>query len=95
MESKVLEAHRAHSIIGGFYEVYNYYGYELVESVYAGALEYELSIADTQLFVSSPSMSRTRVDTSHGNVWIWLWTIESFWRSSPEPCFLRLRAGNS
>jgi GxxExxY protein len=42
MESKVLEAHRAHSIVGGFFEVYNYYGYGLVESVYAGALEYEL-----------------------------------------------------
>src|SRR6266550_3658182 len=42
MEPKVVEAHRAHSIVGGFYEVYNYYGFGLAESVYAGALEYEL-----------------------------------------------------
>jgi GxxExxY protein len=42
MRSKVLEAKRVHSIVGAFYTVYNYYGYGLAESVYAGALEYEL-----------------------------------------------------
>jgi GxxExxY protein len=42
MESKLLDADRAHSIIGGFYAVYNYFGYGLAESVYAGGLEYEL-----------------------------------------------------
>jgi GxxExxY protein len=30
------------SVIGGFYSVYNYFGYGLGESSYAGALEYEL-----------------------------------------------------
>jgi GxxExxY protein len=43
MQSKLLDADRAHSIIGGFFDVYNYYGYGLAESVYAGALEYELN----------------------------------------------------
>jgi GxxExxY protein len=33
---------RERSILGAFYAVYNYYGYGLAESVYAGALEYEL-----------------------------------------------------
>jgi GxxExxY protein len=31
-----------HSIVGAFYTVYNYYGYGLAESIYCGALEYEL-----------------------------------------------------
>jgi PD-(D/E)XK nuclease superfamily len=32
-----------HSIIGAFYDVYNYYkGYGLTEAIYTGALEYEL-----------------------------------------------------
>ena len=31
-----------HSIVGGFFAVYNYYGYGLSEQVYAGALEHEL-----------------------------------------------------
>jgi GxxExxY protein len=31
-----------HSIIGGFFEVYNYYGFGLAEKVYANALEIEL-----------------------------------------------------
>ena len=37
-----LEAERVHSIVGAFFTVYNYYGYGLGESIYAGALEYEL-----------------------------------------------------
>jgi GxxExxY protein len=32
-----------HSIVGGFFVVYNYYGYGLAESIYAGALELELA----------------------------------------------------
>lgn len=42
MDSKLLAADLTHSIVGAFFAVYNYYGYGLVESVYAGALEYEL-----------------------------------------------------
>jgi GxxExxY protein len=41
MESKT-SSDRERSIIGAFYAVYNYYGYGLAESVYAGALEIEL-----------------------------------------------------
>jgi len=42
MDSTLLAADLTHSIVGAFFTVYNYYGYGLVESVYAGALEYEL-----------------------------------------------------
>jgi GxxExxY protein len=42
MDSKLLAADFTHSVVGAFFAVYNYYGYGLVESVYAGALEYEL-----------------------------------------------------
>ena len=42
MQGELLEAHRVYSIVGAFYTVYNYYGYGLSESVYAGALECEL-----------------------------------------------------
>jgi GxxExxY protein len=42
MRGELLEAQRVHSIVGAFYTVYNYYGYGLSESVYAGALECEL-----------------------------------------------------
>ena len=38
----LIERPRLESIIGGFYAVYNYYGYGLPESAYAGALEHEL-----------------------------------------------------
>jgi len=36
------EERLTHSIIGGFYEVYNYYGFGLSEKVYTNALEIEL-----------------------------------------------------
>jgi hypothetical protein len=42
MRGELLEAKRVHSIVGGFFAVYNYYGYGLSEQVYAGALEHEL-----------------------------------------------------
>jgi GxxExxY protein len=42
MQGELLEADRVHSIVGGFFAVYNYYGYGLSERVYAGALEHEL-----------------------------------------------------
>ena len=41
MQNELLERERVQSIIGAFYEVYNYYGFGLAESVYAGALERE------------------------------------------------------
>jgi GxxExxY protein len=43
MRDELLEAERVHSIVGAFYAVYQYYGFGLNESVYAGALEYEFS----------------------------------------------------
>jgi GxxExxY protein len=42
MPDELLEGERVRSIIGGFFDVYNYYGYGLSERVYAGALEHEL-----------------------------------------------------
>jgi len=42
MRPDLLEAKRVHSIVGGFYDVYNYYGFGFLESAYAGALELEL-----------------------------------------------------
>ena len=42
MRGELLEAERVHSIVGGFFAVYNYYGFGLSERVYAGALEHEL-----------------------------------------------------
>jgi GxxExxY protein len=42
MQGELLEADRVRSIVGGFFDVYNYYGYGLSERVYAGALEHEL-----------------------------------------------------
>jgi GxxExxY protein len=43
METKLLEAERVHSIVGAFFKTYNYFGYGLAESVYAGALTVELT----------------------------------------------------
>ena len=43
MKGELLEAERVHSIVGAFFDVYNYYGYGLSEAIYAGALEYELN----------------------------------------------------
>ncbi len=42
MESRSSHDELSRSIIGGFYDVYNYYGFGLAESVYCGALELEL-----------------------------------------------------
>ena len=51
----LIEHSRIESIIGGFYAVYNYYGYGLPENAYAGALEYELGdrghVVDRELSV--------------------------------------------
>ena len=38
----LLEERLTHSIIGAFFEVYNYFGYGLLEAAYVGALEREL-----------------------------------------------------
>ena len=42
MDVEILEAERVGSIVGGFFDVYNYYGYGLSETIYAGALDIEL-----------------------------------------------------
>lgn len=39
----LIEAERVRSIVGAFYEVYDYYGYGLLESVYVAALAEELT----------------------------------------------------
>ena len=39
----LLHSDLSRSIISAFYTVYNYFGYGLAESVYSGALEYELT----------------------------------------------------
>lgn len=36
MRNELLEAERVQSIVGGFFDVCNYYGFGLSESVYAG-----------------------------------------------------------
>ena len=41
MRGELLEAERVQSILGGFFTVFNYYGYGLSETVYTGALECE------------------------------------------------------
>jgi len=43
MRNELLEAERVESIVAGFFHVYNYYGFGLSESVYAGALALELA----------------------------------------------------
>ena len=42
MPTTVLERERVRSIVGAFFDVYNYYGYGLSEAVYSRALEIEL-----------------------------------------------------
>ena len=42
MRRDLIEGERVHSIVGAFFTVYNYFGYDLAEAVYAGALECEL-----------------------------------------------------
>ena len=42
MRGDLLEAESIQSIVGGFFDIYNYFGYGLGERVYGGALEVEL-----------------------------------------------------
>jgi GxxExxY protein len=42
MQGELIEAKRVRSIVGGFFVVYNYYGYGMSERAYSGALSYEL-----------------------------------------------------
>jgi GxxExxY protein len=42
MRGEPLEPELVHSIVGGFFNVYNYFGYGLSERVYCGALAHEL-----------------------------------------------------
>jgi GxxExxY protein len=43
MPPSLIHSDLSHSIVGAFFVVYNYYGYGMAESVYAGALELELT----------------------------------------------------
>jgi len=63
----LFEERLTHSIIGGFYEVYNYYGFGLSEKVYANALEIELKAAGTKSIVRYGSSSTTRAHRSRGS----------------------------
>lgn len=49
MRGELLEAERVGSIIGAFFEVYNYFGYGLSEGVYAAALVYALEARGHQV----------------------------------------------
>ncbi len=40
--ANIVERERVHSIVGGFYEVYNYFGFGFLEPLYSGALTLEL-----------------------------------------------------
>ena len=59
-----------HSIIGGFFEVYNELGYGLLESVYVAALEFELRTRGhfverevwADVFYKSQPVARQRLD---------------------------------
>jgi len=42
MRGEILEAELVRSIVGGFYDVYNYFGYGFSERTYCGALAHEL-----------------------------------------------------
>jgi GxxExxY protein len=42
MRGELLEAELVRSIVGGFFEVHNYFGYGLSERAYCGALAHEL-----------------------------------------------------
>jgi len=42
MRGELLEAEVVRSIVGSFFEVYNYFGYGLSERIYCGALAHEL-----------------------------------------------------
>src|SRR3982751_220469 len=45
MHGELLEAERVHSIVGGFFTVFNYFGGGgMCEAAYTGALEYELTL---------------------------------------------------
>src|SRR4029079_7677433 len=43
MQTALIERELCYSIVGAFFEVYNYFGCGLSESIYAAALEYELT----------------------------------------------------
>jgi GxxExxY protein len=43
MRRDLLEADRVHSIVGAFYDVYNFYGPGLSEALYSASLELELT----------------------------------------------------
>jgi GxxExxY protein len=59
-----------HAIIGGFYDVYNEFGYGLLEGVYAGALRYELELRGlsverelwTDVFYKGVAVAKQRID---------------------------------
>lgn len=42
LDDDLIERDRVNSIVGAFYDVYDYFGYGLPEAAYSGALEYEL-----------------------------------------------------
>jgi GxxExxY protein len=70
MEPPLPQYDLAHSIVGAFFDVYNYFGYGFAESVYANALRHELNARghETAREVSVPiaykgyTIARQRLD---------------------------------
>jgi GxxExxY protein len=70
MNPNIIERDLVHSIVGGFYEVYNYFDYGLVESIYCRALKYELEDrghdvrreSAVPVFYRSRAVGRQRLD---------------------------------
>ena len=56
--SESLQAEMVHSIVGAFFDVYNYFGYGFNERVYGGALAHELRERGTPSFESCWSTLR-------------------------------------
>ena len=94
MRGELLEAERVHSIAGGFFTVYNYFGGGgLCEFAYTGALEYELTLrghkVDREVMVAvyykDKLVARQRLDMIVDNRVIVESKRPSGWRRPPKP----------
>ena len=83
MNPNLIERELVHSIVGAFYAVYRYFDYGLVESIYAGALAFELEDRGIASSANWPSRSHIAAGTSPGSGSIWWSTTKSSSRSSP------------
>jgi len=67
MPPVIIERERVRSIVGGFYDVYNYYGFGFVEPVYAGALTRNCRTEVIRWHERFRSTSGTRAAMSRGS----------------------------